>query len=356
MFSFSTIVKCVFTKVIKGWAKCIFLSNFVLFICFGLIARPSMNSSQEMKAIIIDDFHPVLSERLSKVKIPFTYLPDISKEDALQAIRDFEIVIVRSKITFTKKVIESLPNLICIARGGAGMDNIDEEAAAGKGITLINAPEGNRDAVAEHAIGLILNLSNRIMVGDREVKRGIWKREENRGFEIGRKTIGIIGFGNTGQALAKKLSGFGCHLITYDKYHPSADPDVLHTELKDLQKISDIISLHLPLTNETSEMVNDVFLSHCKTGFILVNTSRGKIVNQNAVLRALKSGKTGAYATDVLENENFASYTPSELQEFNELAGLSNVLMTPHIAGWTTESYLKIAEVIADKVFEFTTK
>lgn len=314
-----------------------------------------MTSHANLKTIIIDDFHPVLLEALEANDLSFHYLPDISESEAMQALPHYDIAVVRSKVQFTAPLIDQLPQLKCIARGGAGMDNIDEAYALSKNITLLNAPEGNRDAVAEHAIGLILALSNQIVKGNNEVKQMQWQREANRGFEIGNKTIGIIGFGNTGQALARKLQGFGPEIISYDKYAPSQINTVKAVSLEELQHKADIISLHIPLTQETKWMVDASFLGHCKPGFTLINTSRGKVVKQSDVLTAIQTGHLKGFASDVLENENFESYTPNEKSAFEALAAFSQVIFTPHVAGWTHESYFKIGEVIAHKLLEFTT-
>ena len=314
-----------------------------------------MTSYANLKTIIIDDFHPILLETLEANGLNFHYLPDISENEAIQALPHYDVAVVRSKVQFTAQLIDQLPQLKCIARGGAGMDNIDEAYAKSKNIVLLNAPEGNRDAVAEHAIGLILALSNQIVKGNDEVKHMQWQREANRGFEIGNKTIGIIGFGNTGQALAKKLQGFGSAIISYDKYAPSQLSTASAVSLAELQSKADIISLHVPLTSETKWMVDANFLSRCKAGFTLINTSRGKVVKQSDVLTALQNGHLSGFASDVLENENFETYTPNEKSAFEILASLSQVVLTPHVAGWTHESYFKIGEVIAHKLLEFTT-
>ncbi len=356
MLNLFTNVKCVFTTVISGWANCILFSINVLFICSSLSAHPQMTSTVASGTIIIDDFHQVLLDQLSAANIPFDYQPNITEDEALAVISNYETVICRSKINFTADVLNNLPNLKCIARGGAGMDNIDEVKANSMGINLINAPEGNRDAVAEHTIGLILALSNNIPKGNSEVKNKIWEREANRGFEIGGKIIGIIGYGNTGKALAAKLAGFGCSIIAYDKYAASENPMVKAVSLKELLVSADIISLHVPLTAETKYMVNQDFIAESKPGFMLINTSRGAVVENKAVLNAIENGHLGAFGADVLENEKFAKYSLEEMVVFEALASKSQVLLTPHVAGWTKESYLKISEIIANKVISFTTK
>ncbi len=314
-----------------------------------------MTNSTQLKTIIIDDFHPVLLEQLKAYNLSFHYLPNLTETEALKVIPQYNVIVVRSKVNFTADLIKSLPNLKCIARGGAGMDNIDEATAQENNIILLNAPEGNRDAVAEHAIGLMLAISNNITKANKEVKNANWQREANRGFEIGGKTIGIIGFGNTGKSLAKKLCGFDCRILSYDKYAPSLDPNVAAVGLQELLSQSDIISLHVPLTLETKWMVDEDFLNQCKHQMVLINTSRGKVVNQLAVLEALKMNKLRGFASDVLENEKFETYTPVEMAAFKALSEFSQVVFTPHIAGWTKESYYKIGDVLASKLIDFTT-
>lgn len=315
-----------------------------------------MTSTVEKKVFIIDDFHRNLLEKLDAANISYNYSPDISASEAIAQFPQYPVIVCRSKVTFTKAILEPLTQLKCIARGGAGMDNIDEKQATLQGITLLNAPEGNRDAVAEHAIGLILSLSNNITKGNAEVKQKIWQREANRGWEIGNKTIGIIGFGNTGKALANKLSGFGSRIIAYDKYVTPNQTGVTSVSLEQLQAEADIVSLHVPLTDETFHMVNRGFVNAAKQGFTLINTSRGPVVDNNAILNGLKSKKIRAFGADVLENENFKNYDQNELMIFEQIAENQNVILTPHVAGWTVESYQKISTVLADKLIDFTTK
>lgn len=350
-------VKCVFSMVLKGRVICIFYMVYVLFICSLLSSRPFMTKLNPLSIIIIDDFHPIFVEKLNNAGFNVTYLPHISGDEAISKIKDFDIVAVRSKVEFTKALIQNLPNLKCIARGGAGMDNIDKEVAFSQNISLLNAPEGNRDAVAEHAVGLLLAFSNNIVKGHNEIKQNLWQREENRGFEIGGKTIGIIGFGNTGSAFAKKLSGFNCQVIFYDKYLDiPINAYAKQVSLSELQNKADIVSLHIPLTTETIGMVNQDFLSSFKNKITLINTSRGKIVDTNIILENLINNTLNGFLSDVLENERLSTYSIEEANKNKHLMKSDNVILTPHVAGWTKESYERIALVLAEKLIEYKTK
>lgn len=350
-------VKCVFSMVIRGWAVCVFFTVYLLLICPSVFAHPFMTNLKSSNIIIIDDFHPIFIEKLSNAGFNVTYLPTITTPDALEKIKDFDIVAVRSKIIFTADVIAQCTNLICIARGGAGMDNIDENAAKQQHITLLNAPDGNRDAVAEHAVGLLLALSNNIVKSHNEVHSKLWLREENRGFEIGGKTIGIIGYGNTGKAFAQKIKSFNVNILAHDKYSPVHEEETVKSAtLEEIQQKADIISLHIPLTDETKGYINHQFLSKCKKQIVLINTARGKIVDSNAILEGFEKNIIKAFGTDVLENENLSALSDSETLIFKSLIENKNTIITPHIAGWTTESYQKIGEILANKLIEFKTK
>ena len=345
----------VLIKFIEGRVKCFFLSIKVLLFCFLLNARPAMNSNPA-SVLVIDDFHPSFVKQLEASGLQVNYKPDFSPKSDLSLLNSAAIIAVRSKLNFTSKILSDLPNLKCIARGGAGMDNIDEEYARKNNIVLLNAPEGNRDAVAEHTIGLLLNISNKINQSFDEVKSGQWNREANRGWEIGGKTIGIVGFGNTGAALAKKLSGFDANVVAYDKYKSIDSPYAEEIDLEEMLKTADVISFHVPLTAETQGMVNTELIGQMKAGVVLINTSRGGICKLSDVQLGIISGKIKSFGTDVLENENLGSWTEKERQVVNDLISSNQVLITPHVAGWTFESYHKIADVLALKIIEYTTK
>ncbi|MCJ8208159.1 2-hydroxyacid dehydrogenase [Mucilaginibacter sp. RS28] len=277
------------------------------------------------------------------------YQPTITTAEALSILPEYAGLAIRSKFNVTKEILDQATNLKFIARAGAGMDNIDEAYALQKGIRLINAPEGNMDAVGEHAIGLLLALINNFIRADREVRNGQWRREANRGYELKGKTVGIIGYGFMGSSFAKKLSGFGVNVIAYDKYKTGfSDQYAREVSMEEIVKQSDILSLHIPLTKETRALVNDEYLFHFRKPIFLLNTARGPIVQTRAVLNGLKSGKILGAGLDVLEVEKFPAL--GEQDWYPELAASDRVILTPHVAGWTFESYRKISEVLAAKL------
>jgi D-3-phosphoglycerate dehydrogenase / 2-oxoglutarate reductase len=348
-------VKCVLISIMVGWARFVLYLLLVVLFCSGLNAHPIMINSK-VKISIIDDFHPLFVERLSAY-FDVEYIPEISQSEVVNSVSSSQIIAVRSKVRFDKLLIDQLPNLKCIARGGAGMDNIDTEYAEEQSIVLLNAPEGNRDAVAEHCLGLLLALSNNIVKSQREMLEFKFDREGNRGWEIGGKTIGIFGYGNTGCAFARKLMGFDCKIIAYDKFHQNNPFDyVKMVDFETILKESDIISFHIPLTKQTSQMINSDFINHCKQGVVMLNTSRGGIVNQEDLLSGINSGKIKQYGTDVLENENFEYLTSVEKEKIMLLMSNNQVIVTPHVAGWSGESYYKIADVLSEKIIKFSIK
>lgn len=350
-------ITSVLTKFIEGRAFCFLLFIKVLFICSILSARPAMIQKSTAQVMIIDDFHPVFLDNLSAAGISYNYQPEFTPDQAADKLQNYPIIAVRSKLNFTRELIDQLPDLQCIARGGAGMDNIDEAYALSKNITLLNAPEGNRDAVAEHCIGLLLGMSKNIVKSHKEVSDFQWKREDNRGWEIKGKTIGIIGFGNTGSTVAKKLSGFECKVLAYDKYLTQSSSEfALLVSLEQLLETADVISFHVPLTSETQGMLNAELIGKMKEGVVLINTSRGKVASNRAVWEGIKGGKVRSYACDVLENENFNNLNEDEKTLLKEMTSGNQVIITPHVAGWSTESYYKIGAVLSEKLSGFTIK
>ena len=350
-------VKYVFTKAKKEWAKCHFYSINVLFICSSLTAHSLMANYNLKKILVIDDFHPVFCETLKSNQFEINYLPEILAIDVINIAKEYPIIACRSKINFKKEVLEQLPNLRCIARGGAGMDNIDEEYANFINIKLLNAPEGNRNAVAEHALGILLNLSKNISSSFEEVKNYRWNREQNRGFEIDGKTIGVIGYGNTGKAFVKKLMGFDCEILVHDnQFDIEANHNYRNSSLSEIQEKADIISLHIPLNKNNKHYVNESFITKFAKNFVLINTSRGKVVKTEAILQGLDSKKLIGFGSDVLENEKLDQLDKNQKDLFNNLFTRKNVVITPHVAGWTKESYYKIGEILASKLVEFSDK
>ncbi|WP_257669627.1 NAD(P)-dependent oxidoreductase [Parapedobacter tibetensis] len=305
-----------------------------------------------MTVLIVDDVHPIFMEKLQKKHIPFDYFPDIQKEEVLSIIPRYTGLVIRSKFKVDGLFIDAAPKLAFIARGGAGMDNIDEAYAVNRGITLLNAPEGNRDAVGEHMVGMLLALMNNFIRADHQVKNGKWLREENRGIELGGKTVALIGYGNNGQAMARKLSGFDVRVIVYDKYKTGfSDAYATEVSMEEVVKSADVLSLHIPLTRETHRLVNDEYLLHFRKPIFFLNGARGEIVDIPSILKALDRGKVLGAAFDVLPVEKFPALGGEPW--FQPLANHDRVILSPHVAGWSVESYFKIADVLVDKVLRF---
>jgi D-3-phosphoglycerate dehydrogenase len=303
--------------------------------------------------LIVDDIHPVFIEQAEEMGYQCDYEPLITPEQALLAIGNYAGLVMRSKFKLNKAFIDAGQNLRFVCRAGAGMDNIDEDYAAQKGITLLNAPEGNMDAVGEHAIGMLLALMNNFFIADAQIRSGSWKREANRGYELKGKTVGIIGYGFMGHSLARKLSGFEINVIAYDKYKTGfSDQYAREVSMEEIVKHSDVLSLHIPLTAETKGLVSEEYLFHFKKPIFLINTSRGPVVNTRAVLDAIKSGKILGAGLDVLETEKFPALSGQDW--FEELRQCNKVILTPHVAGWTFDSYRKISEVMAEKLRKFS--
>lgn len=301
------------------------------------------------KILIVDDLHPFFKEEASRLGFEVTDLPKITRPEVLQILGDYHVLAIRTKFQVDREVMDAGVNLRCIARAGAGMDNIDEALARQKDIMCINAPEGNRDAVAEHALGLMLALMNNFKKADAEVRKGIWDREGNRGWELKGKTVGIIGYGHTGMALARKLSAFEVNVLAFDKYKTGfSDAYATETVMEEIVKKADLLSLHIPLTRETRKLVDEEYLFHFRKPIFLVNTSRGEVVDTRAILKAIKNGRILGAGLDVLEIEKFPAL--AEQPWFEELANHQRIILTPHVAGWTYDSYRKISEVLAEKL------
>src|SRR3569832_982744 len=256
--------------------------------------------------LIVDDIHPIFIERAEAMGYHCDYKPAIKPDEAYELLASYEGLVIRSKFLVDKNVLDLSTNLKFVCRAGAGMDNIDEDYAIEKGVTLINAPEGNMDAVGEHAVGVLLSLMNNFNRADAEIREGVWKREANRGYELKSKTVGIIGYGFMGKSFAKKLSGFDVNVIAYDKYKIGFSDQYAHeVSMEEIVKRSDVLSLHVPLTRETNGLVDDEYLFHFKKPIFLLNTSRGKVVKTQAVLNAIRDGKLLGAGLDVLEVEKF---------------------------------------------------
>ena len=304
-----------------------------------------------MKILQLDKNHPLITEQLSAKGFEIDDDFSSSYDDVLKKIDAYDGIIIRSRIPVDRNFIEHGKNLKFIARVGAGMENIDGEFATKSGISLISSPEGNRDSVAEHVLGMLLILMNRLFIASNEVKNGIWKREENRGDELLGKTFGIIGYGNMGKAVAKRLSGFGVKVIFQDILPNLSDEFATQVSLDTLKNEADILSLHIPITNETHHLIDSQFISEMKKDFYFINTARGKNVKTSDLVEAIRSGKVRGACLDVLEYEK-PSFENLEVEN-NDSAFLlqsGKVIVTPHIAGWTVQSKEKLAQVIVDKI------
>ena len=301
------------------------------------------------KILIVDDLHPAFKLAAEDMGFEVDDLPLIKKEEVLEILPNYIGLAIRTKFRVDEEVMNAAQNLKFVARAGAGMDNIDVAIADKRNIQLINAPEGNCDAVGEHAIGLLLSLMNNFRKADIEIRNQIWDREGNRGYELKGKTVGIIGYGHMGYSFAKKLKSFEVNVIAYDKYKTGfSDEFVREVSMEEIVKLSDVLSLHIPLTNETKQMVNDEYLLHFRKPIFFLNTARGEIVNTKAVLNAIEKGKILGVGLDVLEVEKFPKL--AEQNFYQDLIQNEKVILTPHVGGWTVDSYRKISEVLAVKL------
>ena len=314
-----------------------------------------MQNLSAIKILHIDSNHPLLWEQLAAAG--FTNEADFTstKEEVENKIENYQGIVIRSRFKIDKTFIDKAKNLQFIARVGAGLESIDCEYAESKNIKLIAAPEGNCNAVGEHALGMILSLFNKLNIADKEVKSGHWNRESNRGTELDGKTIGIIGYGNMGKSFAKKLRGFDVEVLCYDILPNVGDENAKQVSLQEVQQKADVLSLHIPWTSETDKMVNAEFINQFAKPFWLINTARGKSVVTSDIVAALQSGKILGAGLDVLEYEKLSFETLFEGDKpvaFDYLLQANNVLLTPHIAGWTLESKEKLAQVIVNKIFK----
>jgi D-3-phosphoglycerate dehydrogenase len=302
--------------------------------------------------LIVDDIHEIMLEKFEQAGIPYNYQPAISREEAEKIIHNYSGLVIRSKFQVDKDFLDLAPNLRFIARAGAGMDNIDDKIAQQRNIMLIPANEGNRDAVGEHMIGMLLSLMNNLNRGDQQVRSGQWLREANRGFELKGRTVGLIGYGHNGMAMAKKLSGFDVQVLAYDKYRVNySDPYAQEADMETIYREADVISFHIPLTQETQGMIHEDYLSKFEKPIFFLLGARGGIVQVPAVLKGLDEGSILGAAFDVLPVEKFPKL--AEQGWYSDLIRRDNVILSPHVAGWTFESYYKLAEVAAEKIIAF---
>ena len=315
-----------------------------------------------MKVLHLDKNHPLILEQLQGLGFSNEEDYSSSKEEILQKIDAYDGIIIRSRFKLDQAFISAAKNVKFIGRLGAGLENIDTEFASAQGIQLFSAPEGNRNAVGEHALGMLLSLFNKLNKADQEVRNGKWLREENRGVELEGKTVGIIGYGNMGKSFAKKLQGFDVKVLCYDIQKNVGDQFAKQVSLEEFQQNVEVLSLHTPLTETTNSMVDAKFINSFKNNFWFINTGRGQSVVTSDLVEALKSGKVLGAGLDVLEYEktSFENLFTSAAQmpeAFQYLINAENVLLSPHVAGWTIESKRKLAQVIVDKIkAEFVSK
>ncbi len=306
-----------------------------------------------MKILHLDSNHPLLLNQLNE--LGFTNDKDYtsSKDEIESKIDPYDGIVIRSRFTIDKQFLDKATSLKFIGRVGAGLENIDCDYATEKGVHLISAPEGNRNAVGEHALGMLLSLFNKLNKADNEIRNGKWLREENRGIELDGKTVGIIGYGNMGKSFAKKLKGFDVDVLCYDIQSNVDDENCKQVSLEEIQENADVLSLHTPQTSLTTNMINTTFINQFKKPFWLLNTARGKSVVTKDLVEALQKGKILGAGLDVLEYEkaSFENLFTTEMPKaFKYLIQSENVILSPHVAGWTVESNQKLAQTIVDKI------
>lgn len=309
------------------------------------------------KVLIIDKLHEAIFTILTSADIEYSYCPDITPQEVPEKIKDYNGLILRSKMKVGVSLLDLAPKLQFIARAGAGVDEIDENYLKRRNITLLNAPEGNMDAVGEHTIAMLLCLMNYLHVGNGEVRQKLWQREENRGHELSTRTVGIIGYGHMGRAFAKRLIGFGCKVLAYDNGKINyGDEYAQEATLEQIQKEADVLSFHIPLNKENKHLVSKNYLGGFNKPIYIINLARGEVIPFSTIEWGLDNGKILAAGLDVLENEKLNTLTAEQDRIFQKLSNDNRVLFTPHVGGWSFESYEKISTVLGRKVVNLLQK
>lgn len=303
------------------------------------------------KILIVDKMHSSIVPLLEQQGFVVHHEPNITRAAIIERLGDYHGLIIRSKTSVDADLLQNANKLCFVARAGAGIDQLDIKVLDSKGIKILNAPEGNRDALGEHALGMLLSIANKIRHADAMIRQQVWDREGHRGFEVKGKTVALIGYGQMGSAFAEKLSGLGCEVIAYDKYKTDfTSKFVKEVSLAEIYKKAEILSFHVPLTEETRNLADENFFSKFKNNIVLLNTSRGEVLNIQGLLKMMDSGKVTMAGLDVLENEKIDRLNKDQRTNFERLIKSDNVLLTPHVGGWTYESYERINEVLADKI------
>ncbi|HHB78347.1 MAG TPA: hydroxyacid dehydrogenase [Saprospiraceae bacterium] len=306
------------------------------------------------RVYITDDVHPLLIEGLKELGYEVDYAPKVPLATVRKKIKNYDGIIINSKVLMDRAMLDGAPKLRFIGRLGSGLEIIDLAYAKKKGVKVFRAPAGNSNAVGEHALGMLLALSNNLIKSNLEVKSMVWDREGNRGFELKGKTIGIIGFGHTGSQFARKLKGFQTKILVYDKYRQRLPDEFRYvTRIKNLDTLlsrADVLSFHLPLTEETVGFFDEKKLEKCKDGVIIVNTSRGLVIPTSVLINGLESGKIKGACLDVFENEKPKTYSENEKKTYRTLLAMPNVIVSPHVAGWTVESKRKLSEILLRQI------